>query len=303
MSITPFGTLVPDAPANGSSAASGLRPVRANVAIAIPAGGPPMTLRWFRRWGARQDAMLLVLGLALLVAWELSGLDLLVTRSWGTAAGFPWREHWVAAGVMHGGARMLGWAVFAGLLLCLWRPLPFCRDCSHRERLWWVVTTLLCVALIGLLKQFSDTSCPWALSEFGGVARYVPHWLLGVADGGPGRCFPSGHASTALAFIPGWFILRTRSPRMGRLWLLATLSAGAALGAVQVLRGAHYVSHTLWTAWICWAASALSYHACAGWRAGVRPFYRAARGRKADPVGDMPLPLPRPSSQQQPSPP
>jgi membrane-associated PAP2 superfamily phosphatase len=40
---------------------------------------------------------------------------------------------------------------------------------------------------------------------------------------------------------------------VARRWLIAALAAGLLLGLVQQLRGAHYLSHTLWTAWICWA--------------------------------------------------
>jgi hypothetical protein len=76
---------------------------------------------------------------------------------------------------------------------------------------------------------------------------------LGVrrADGGPGRCFPAGHATAAFCFLPGWFILRRAAPLAARRWLVATLAAGAVLTMVQVVRGAHYVSHSLWTGWLC----------------------------------------------------
>lgn len=216
---------------------------------------------------ARRDATMLLLGLLALAAWDLGGLDIVLARVWGSAAGFPWRDHWFMAGVMHGGIRIGGWLVFMVLAIGAWRPLAFARSLPRRERLWWLGTTLLCVTLIPLIKRTSATSCPWALVEFGGaVARYVPHWMLGVRDGGPGGCFPSGHASTAFAFIPGWFALRGRAPRAAKLWLLATIGAGVALGAVQMIRGAHYASHSMWTAWICWAVSAASHHALVGWR-------------------------------------
>ena len=32
------------------------------------------------------------------------------------------------------------------------------------------------------------------------------------------------------------------------------------LGAAQTLRGAHYPSHTLYTAWICWSLCASTFH-------------------------------------------
>ena len=90
--------------------------------------------------------------------------------------------------------------------------------------------------------------------------RYVPHWHLFQRDGGPGRCFPSGHASTAFSFLAGWFALRRDAPRAARIWLAATIFLGLVFSGVQVMRGAHYLSHCLWTGWICWAATALSFH-------------------------------------------
>ena len=103
------------------------------------------------------------------------------------------------------------------------------------------------------LKVFSLTSCPWSLAEFGGSATHVSHWLIGQADGGPGRCFPGGHATAAFCFLPGYFILRPVARGAARRWLWATLAAGAVLTMVQVVRGAHYVSHSLWTGWCCCA--------------------------------------------------
>lgn len=41
-----------------------------------------------------------------------------------------------------------------------------------------------------------------------------------------------------------------------RAWLLAVVLAGLLFGGAQFLRGAHAPSHTLWTAWLCWALSA-----------------------------------------------
>jgi membrane-associated PAP2 superfamily phosphatase len=221
------------------------------------------------RHSLRSDIVALVLGLLALAAWDASGMDIVMARGWGTAAGFAWRDHWFTAGLMHGGIRMLGWGAFLILLVGVWRPLPFARLLSRRELVWWLVTTLLCVALIPLLKRASATSCPWALAEFGGgAAQYVPHWVRGLTDGGPGGCFPSGHASTAFAFLSGWFALRERNPSAARMWLLIVVAAGAALGGVQAVRGAHYVSHSLWTAWICWVTCALSFHGLKAWRAG-----------------------------------
>ena len=77
-------------------------------------------------------------------------------------------------------------------------------------------------------------------------------------DGGSGRCFPAGHASTGFAFMGGFFALRTQAPGMAGLWLAVALAAGLLFGGVQQLRGAHFMSHTLWTAWLCWVVGWLA---------------------------------------------
>jgi membrane-associated PAP2 superfamily phosphatase len=118
-----------------------------------------------------------------------------------------------------------------------------------------------------LLKHFSLTSCPWDLVEFGGRASYVSHWRFGTADGGPGRCFPAGHASGAFGYLAGYFALRSHRPRAARLWLAAVVTLGVAFAAAQTVRGAHYPSHSLYSAWLCWTFSALAYR-WAPWRRG-----------------------------------
>jgi membrane-associated PAP2 superfamily phosphatase len=86
---------------------------------------------------------------------------------------------------------------------------------------------------------------------------YVPHWMLGVVDGGPGHCFPSGHAVTALCFFGVYFGWRRQWPVAARRALALTLLAAAVLGATQLVRGAHFASHTLWSAWLCGSACAV----------------------------------------------
>ncbi|WP_343623355.1 phosphatase PAP2 family protein [Roseateles puraquae] len=229
---------------------------------------------------ASQDAAVVFVGLALLALWEWSRLDLPLIRLYGSVAGFPLRDHWLTAKILHDGTRLVGWVFFALLLMSIWRPKLLAAGLPRRDRIWWIVTTLICVALIPLLKRASSTSCPWSLIQFGGeVAHYVPHWVLGLQDGGPGGCFPSGHASTAFALLPGWFALRDKLPRTGRIYLSIVVVCGAGLAWVQMMRGAHYLSHSLWTAWICWTVSALSWHAVEAWQErGVSHTSEATRG-------------------------
>ena len=201
------------------------------------------------------DLYVTLAGLALLLAWDLSGLDLAVMRALADdEQGFAWRQHWLTAQLIHGGGRVAGWLLIGLLAVNVARPLW--AGPSRAERWRWLAVTALCLLGVPALKQISHTSCPWDLAEFGGWAAYVSHWQFGVGDGGPGRCFPSGHATAAFAFFSGWFALREYRPRAARRWLVGVLLLGVVYGGGQTLRGAHFPSHSLWTAWLCWACCA-----------------------------------------------
>lgn len=198
----------------------------------------------------RADLAVVLLGLTGLMLWDSSSADLALTRLWGAASGFAWREHWLTRMVLHEGGRLLAFSVLAALILNLWRP--WTRRLSRGERWRWLIGTLACALLIPAIKQVSATSCPWDLQEFGGLAQHISHWRWAEPDGGAGHCFPSGHAVSAFAFFGGYFMLREQHAGAARWWLAAVLVLGVAFGWAQMARGAHYPSHTMWSAWLCW---------------------------------------------------
>ena len=200
--------------------------------------------------GAWSGWVWLGLSLLALLAWDFSGLNLWLTRTVGSAQGFAWRDAWVLRTLLHEGGRALALVVVL-LMLCwdAWRPwLP---GPSRALRAYWLAVMVLSALVVPALKRASLSSCPWDLSEFGGIAIYRSHWWLTVADGGPGGCFPSGHTVSALAFFGLYFLWRDTRPQLARGLLWAVLGAGALFTAAQVLRGAHFVSHGLWSAWLC----------------------------------------------------
>jgi len=212
----------------------------------------------------RRDIGITLLALLVVLAWDASGWDLAVSHLFGTAQGFAWREAWFTRDLLHDGGRQLATAVLGlGLLDAWWwsrRAGP-----SAAERWRWTAVVLVSLIVVPAIKRVSTTSCPWDLAEFGGAAAYVPHWLLGVTDGGPGHCFPSGHAVAAFTFFGMAFLWRAHRPRVARAWLAGTLVVGAVFGVDQLARGAHYLSHTLWTAWLCWAIAVTAAHGPWAW--------------------------------------
>ena len=195
-----------------------------------------------------------LIALACVVAWDFNGMDLAMARWFGSSHGFALQNNWFMVNIAHEGARKLAWVIVLGLSLMIWWPLGLLRQVPYSRRIQLVVASLASLIVMALMKRFSATSCPWDLSEFGGVAHYVSHWAWGVTDGGGGHCFPAGHASAGFAFVSGYFALRHTAAHAARLWLAAALAAGFSLGLAQQMRGAHFMSHTLWTAWLCWTS-------------------------------------------------
>lgn len=220
---------------------------------------------------ARPIATGLMLVVAITVLWDLGPGDLTVMRWIGTPQGFPLRSAWLLQAVLHDTLRQVCtvlWGLLGAWALwpAVWSPRRSPVFALPRsERLWVLALVSASLLAVSCIKVRSQTSCPWDLGLFGGQARYVSHLQLALADGGPGRCFPGGHASSGMGFLAlclPWLLPPpgvVRPARPGWRWLAAAVVTGLVAGAVQTLRGAHYPSHTLWTLVICGAVSLLGW--------------------------------------------
>jgi membrane-associated PAP2 superfamily phosphatase len=239
-------------------------------------GRPGAPARFFLLW---------CLGsLLLLMAWDYSGLDRAMAHWFGAASGFALESHWLWRGVLHDDIRFLPWLLELGLLVAMVRPFGALKQLEPLRRAQLALTTLIALLLVSNIKLHSLSSCPWDLQEFGGMATYVSHWAWGVRDGGGGGCFPAGHASAGFAFLGGFFAFRHGLPQTARRWLAGALLAGLVMGLAQQVRGAHYMSHTLWTAWLCWAAAGLVDLGVSQWIARKRLFAPARAPATAAPA-------------------
>jgi membrane-associated PAP2 superfamily phosphatase len=220
----------------------------------------------------------------LLLIWDYSGLDLAMAHWFGSASGFALESHWLWRNVLHDDIRLWPWVLELGLLIAIFLPIGTLRQLPMARRAQLALTTLAALLAISTIKLYSHTSCPWDLQEFGGTATYVSHWAWGLRDGGSGGCFPAGHASGGFAFLGGFFVFRHGLPETARRWLAGALLAGLVMGLAQQVRGAHYMSHTLWTAWLCWAAAGLVDLGVSQWIARKRLFAPARAPATAAPA-------------------
>ena len=72
-------------------------------------------------------------------------------------------------------------------------------------------------------------------------------------------CFPAGHASAGYAWMALYFFFLATRPQWRWLGLAVGIVLGLLFGVVQQLRGAHFLSHDLWTAVICWSCALGGY--------------------------------------------
>ena len=222
--------------------------------VALQAQGPALG----RRANRIALAALGLAPLAIMAMVTCTDLDLrLADAMYDRAAGqFPWRHAWVAEVFSHVLLKRVLVAM-AGAVLALTafdavRP----RAWSGLRRAQWRIVAacaLLVPAAVALLKQASSSHCPWDLERYGGVAPYIRLLDALPKDIAPGHCLPAGHASSALWLIAFAVFMLPARPRAAAAVFVAMLAFSGAVGWLQQMRGAHFLSHTLWSGWIACA--------------------------------------------------
>lgn len=224
-----------------------------------PRPRPPRSGDWFKPLGY---------AVVLLVALQVLDLDRSVSDLFydPVAARFPLKNNWWLTHVFHNGAKWVV-VVFGVVLLAI----GLASFASARLRRCRAVAFFLVFAMalssfsVSALKHFSAHACPYDLALYGGSAPRLA-FLERLPEGTPpGQCWPGGHAATAFSLFGLYFAARQRSRRVLALSALAfVLLFGIALSLTQTMRGAHFLSHQVWTAVICWYVTALVHHASTG---------------------------------------
>ncbi len=157
--------------------------------------------------------------------------------------------------------KILVFIIAAALLALAFGPARW-RDRLRfgRRELFLAILTLATVpALAGAGKAYTNIFCPSEIRRYNGDVPYIRLCESYPADDTPtrtGRCFPAGHASGGFALL-GLAWLRGRSRR----WQLGAIALGLGVGlwmaVYQMLKGAHYLSHTTTTLLLAWIIALL----------------------------------------------
>ncbi len=171
-----------------------------------------------------------------------------------------WALHhaWVTETLLHEGGRAfsetLALLVIGGLVVSIiWPSLRHWR----RPLSYLVVALAVSTLSIATLKQLISMDCPWDLARYGGELPFIGLFEVRPDNLPDSACFPAGHASAGYAWLALYFFFKATFPRWRWLGLAIGLAMGMTFGFAQQLRGAHFLSHDLWTLLICWTLSAL----------------------------------------------
>ena len=197
------------------------------------------------------------------VASEYSGLDLFLeglffdhaTQSW------PLKSNFITAGVLHKGAQRLvvyfavGLLLFIALSFLIKKLRPYRKGAGYL-----LLCILLGTGIVSLLKSTTHIYTPWDLVLFGGDKPYI-RLFDAVPPGLPvGHAFPGGHSAGGFAFVSLYFLLSVYRPSRRYYGLAFGLGLGALFAITQELRGAHFLSHDLFSLVICWYVAWALYH-------------------------------------------
>ena len=172
------------------------------------------------------------------------------------------QHHWLTEQLLHRHVRTLN-EVLVLSLIGYWLWLRFVlKDQSQKQQALGLLllSLLLCFIAVALLKRLLPMECPWDLQQFGGHSAFWGLFTTRPADLPATQCFPAGHASIGFAWLALFYYWREIKPKQAWLGLAIAGSAGSLLGFVQQLRGAHFISHDIATAALCWLIATLLYH-------------------------------------------
>ncbi|MDB4165144.1 phosphatase PAP2 family protein [Gammaproteobacteria bacterium] len=194
----------------------------------------------------------------IVIAVHLADLDVWLADFLYRIEGGAWtlRYNHITEDLIHVGGRTLTSAMAVVLLALIAGSYRLTALKPFKIGLWYVFLSAASSALlINVMKSVTQMACPWDLSRYGGTSEYVTLLDQLVTGTSTGACFPAGHASAAYCWFGLFFFARAYFPKWQSSALLLTLVLGLTFGIAQQLRGAHFLSHDLWTVWICWTVA------------------------------------------------
>jgi membrane-associated PAP2 superfamily phosphatase len=170
------------------------------------------------------------------------------------------KHNFITSVVLHDAAQNLSRSI-ALVLLLLAVSSHFHQRLAPYTKGFWLLFAVLATAasIVGIAKALTHVDCPWGLQRYGGQYPYLSIYASLPDTVVHGNCFPAGHASGGYGLVALYFFFLYYNPQWKWYGLAIGLGMGMVYGFVQQLRGAHFISHDLWTLAICWLVALFWY--------------------------------------------
>jgi len=200
--------------------------------------------------------------LVVVVLFKVLNLDIKIASLFFDFANNRWYfgDSWWAVTFIHRWGRHLIALIFllslSGFALSLFiqRVRPYLFIFAYTG-----LTILFSTGIVAGLKYFSNIDCPWDLSFFNGIHPYFNLFSDKSGKLIDGSCFPGGHSSGGFSMLLFYFLFRDYNKRYAYIALGVGIFIGGVFSLGQWVRGAHFVTHDLWSAIICWFVALLLY--------------------------------------------
>ena len=111
-----------------------------------------------------------------------------------------------------------------------------------------LISFIVISGIVAGAKSITNVYCPYQLNIYNGLypfVRILESYPDNFIQPKVGRCFPAGHATAGFAFLGLFHAFKSKTYR---IWgLCCGLLLGWVAGIYQMLRGQHFLSHTLFS--------------------------------------------------------
>ncbi len=194
-----------------------------------------------------------------LIVLEFTPLDFHISEQFynSTLQQWPYKDNWLIQTVLHKGGQAFSKIMGVVVLLFLLASIPKKSPLNHYRTplMYLFFAAITGPIIIAILKSHTHLYCPWDLQIFGGKLPYIRLLDNVPSHSKIGHCFPAGHAGGGYTFISLYFFLLIVKPTYKKHGLYFGLLLGIVYGVAQQMRGAHFLSHDIFSLAICWFAS------------------------------------------------